>query len=142
MFEKLAGTWELSVGDTLIPAKLLGNISARFPEKYSIVRTQAGIERIPLQSCLKRDCELDFSLVLPRNSVMKCLNTLWSSISADSTFIGIWTISSITTYKIRALDSATQCSVDSCYTQIKLNNLDSTSDIVCLDVHIKGIMRG
>lgn len=67
-----AGTYEMSIGDVLIPAELLGDITPNYDEATAEASTQAGTRTIPLGK--PATAELTFTLYLPS---MDYLKTLW-----------------------------------------------------------------
>lgn len=67
-----AGAWEMSIGDVLIPAELLGDISPNYDEATSDADTQAGTRTTPLGK--PETAELTFTLYLPSLDYLK---TLW-----------------------------------------------------------------
>lgn len=67
-----AGTYEMSIGDVLIPAELLGDISPNYDEATAEASTQAGTRTIPLGK--PATAELTFTLFLPSIDYLK---TLW-----------------------------------------------------------------
>ena len=67
-----AGTYEMSIGDVLIPAELLGDISPNYDEATAEADTQAGTRTTPLGK--PETAELTFTLYLPSLDYLK---TLW-----------------------------------------------------------------
>ena len=67
-----AGTYELSLGDVLIPAQLLGDLSPNYDESTTEASTQAGTRVVPLGK--PATAELTFTLFLPS---MDYLQNLW-----------------------------------------------------------------
>lgn len=68
-----AGTYEMSIGDVLIPAELLGDISPNYDEATTDADTQAGTRTTPLGK--PETAELTFTLYLPSIDYLK---TLWA----------------------------------------------------------------
>lgn len=68
-----AGTYEMSIGDVLIPAELLGDISPNYDEATAEASTQAGTRVMPLGK--PETAELTFTLYLPS---IDYLQTLWA----------------------------------------------------------------
>lgn len=68
-----AGTWELAIGDVLIPAELLGDITVNYDEATAEANTQAGTVVYPLGK--PATAEATFNLYLPS---MDYLQNLWA----------------------------------------------------------------
>lgn len=68
----MAGTYEMSIGDVLVPASLLGDLSPNYDEATAEANTQAGTRTIPLGK--PATAELTFTLYLPSIDYLK---TLW-----------------------------------------------------------------
>lgn len=68
-----AGTYEMSIGNVLIPAELLGDISPNYDEATVSSDTQAGTRTTPLGK--PSTAELTFTLFLPSIDYLK---TLWN----------------------------------------------------------------
>lgn len=75
----IAGKWEMSIGNTLIPASLLGDISPNYEEGTLEANTQAGTRKQP--SGKADTAELTFTLFLPN---FKILKTLWADAYNES----------------------------------------------------------
>lgn len=67
-----AGTYEMSIGNVLIPAELLGDISPNYDEATVSSDTQAGTRTTPLGK--PATAEMTFTLFLPNIDYLK---TLW-----------------------------------------------------------------
>lgn len=67
----MSGNWEMSIGNTLIPAQLLGDISPNYEEGSLEANTQAGVRRQP--SGKADTAELTFTLFLPNFDYLKVL---------------------------------------------------------------------
>lgn len=67
----MGGKWEMSIGATLIPAQLLGDISPNYEEGTLEAETQAGTRRQP--SGKAETAELTFTLYLPNFDYLKVL---------------------------------------------------------------------
>lgn len=67
----LAGTYEMSIGNVLIPAELLGDLSPNYDEATAEANTQAGTRTIPLGK--PATAELTFTLFLPNIDYLKVL---------------------------------------------------------------------
>lgn len=59
----IAGKWELAIGNVLIPADLLGDISVKYSEKVLEFETQAGTTKLP--SGIAETAEMTFKLWVP-----------------------------------------------------------------------------
>lgn len=68
-----AGTYEMSIGDVLIPAELLGDITVNYDEATTEASTQAGTRVMPLGK--PATAEATFNLFLPS---MDYLKNLWT----------------------------------------------------------------
>lgn len=68
-----AGTYEMSIGDVLIPAELLGDIAVNYDEATTEASTQAGTRVMPLGK--PATAEATFTLFLPS---MDYLKNLWA----------------------------------------------------------------
>ncbi len=77
MFDISAGTYELSVGDTTIPAELLGALSPNYQEGTISADTQAGTITTPSGSA--ETSEFTFTMFLPKTNAMEYLGALWPS---------------------------------------------------------------
>lgn len=75
MYDLLAGNWELAVGDTLIPAALLGDLSPNYEEGEVSAETQAGTITTP--SGKPDTSEFTFTLYLPKNNAQKYLGIIF-----------------------------------------------------------------
>lgn len=75
MFDLLAGNYELSVGNVLIPAELLGDLTPDYEEGEISADTQAGTITTP--SGKPETSEFSFDMFLPRQNAMKYLGILW-----------------------------------------------------------------
>lgn len=78
-----AGTYEMSIGNVLIPAELLGDISPNYDEATAEADTQAGTRTMPLGK--PETAELTFTLFLPSIDYLK---TLWSEAYNAGTGVG------------------------------------------------------
>lgn len=67
----MAGKWEMSIGATLIPAQLLGDITPNYAEGTVEAQTQAGTRKQP--SGKAETAELAFTLYLPNWDYLKIL---------------------------------------------------------------------
>jgi len=67
-----AGTYELSLGDVLVPSELLGDITINYDESTAEASTQAGTRVIPLGK--PATAEATFTLFLPS---IDYLGNLW-----------------------------------------------------------------
>lgn len=67
----MSGKWEMSIGNTLIPAQLLGDISPNYEEGTLEASTQAGTRKQP--SGKADTAELTFTLYLPNIDYLKVL---------------------------------------------------------------------
>lgn len=67
-----AGTYELSLGDVLVPSELLGDLTINYDEQTAEASTQAGTRVIPLGK--PATAEGTFTLYLPS---MDYLQNLW-----------------------------------------------------------------
>lgn len=67
----LAGKWEMSIGNTLIPAQLLGDISPNYEEGTIETETQAGTRTQPSDKA--STAELTFTVYLPSIDYLKVL---------------------------------------------------------------------
>lgn len=65
----IAGKWELAIGNVLIPADLLGDISVKYTEKSLEWDTQAGISKMP--SGIPETAEMTFNLFVPNIDYLK-----------------------------------------------------------------------
>ncbi len=75
MFDPLAGNYELTIGDTTIPAQLLGDISPNYEEGELSVETQGGTITKP--SGKPTTSQLTFTLFLPQQNAPKYLGVIW-----------------------------------------------------------------
>lgn len=78
MFNLLAGNWELSVGEILIPAELLGDLSPNYEEGEISADTQAGTITAP--SGKPDTSEFTFTLFLPKTNSQKYLGAIFPSL--------------------------------------------------------------
>ena len=76
----LAGKWEMSIGNTLIPAQLLGDISPNYEEGNVEAETQAGTRTQP--SGKASTAELTFTLYVHS---MDYLKVLWADAYSEPT---------------------------------------------------------
>lgn len=67
----MAGKWEMSIGATLIPAQLLGDITPNYAEGTVEAQTQAGTRKQP--SGKAETAELTFTVYLPNIDYLKVL---------------------------------------------------------------------
>ena len=67
----LAGTYEMAIGDVLIPAELLGDLSPNYDEATAEASTQAGTRTIPLGK--PATAEFTFTLYVPSMDYLKVL---------------------------------------------------------------------
>lgn len=67
----MAGKWEMSIGNTLISAKLLGDITPNYAEGTVEAKTQAGTRKQP--SGKAETAELAFTVYLPNLDYLKVL---------------------------------------------------------------------
>lgn len=67
----LGGKWEMSIGNVLIPAQLLGDITPNYEEGTLEAETQAGTRRQP--SGKAETAELTFTMYLPSIDYLKVL---------------------------------------------------------------------
>lgn len=67
----LAGKWELAIGNTLIPAQLLGDITPNYEEGTVEAETQAGTRTQP--SGKASTAELTFTMYLPSMDYLKVI---------------------------------------------------------------------
>lgn len=75
MFDILAGNWELAIGNTVIPAELLGDLSPNYEEGEISADTQAGTISTP--SGKAETSEFTFTLYLPKQNAAKYLGIIW-----------------------------------------------------------------
>lgn len=75
-----AGSYELTIGDTLIPASLLGDLSPNYDEATAEADTQAGTRTIPLGRAAT--AEFTFTLYIPS---MDYLKVLWGAAYGEPT---------------------------------------------------------
>ena len=75
MFDILAGNWELAIGDTVIPAELLGDLSPNYEEGEISADTQAGTISTP--SGKAETSEFTFTLYLPKQNAAQYLGIIW-----------------------------------------------------------------
>lgn len=68
-----AGTYEIGIGDVLVPAELLGDITLNYDEATTEASTQAGTRVMPLGK--PATAEATFTLFLPS---MEYLKNLWA----------------------------------------------------------------
>lgn len=76
----MAGKWEMSIGATLIPAQLLGDITPNYAEGTVEAKTQAGTRKQP--SGKADTAELTFTVYLPN---MDYLKVLWADAYQEPT---------------------------------------------------------
>jgi hypothetical protein len=67
----LSGTYEMSIGNVLIPASLLGDLTPNYDEATAEASTQAGTRTIALGK--PSTAELTFTLFLPNIDYLKAL---------------------------------------------------------------------
>lgn len=75
MFDLLAGNYELAIGDTVIPAQLLGDLSPNYEEGEISADTQAGTITTP--SGKAETSEFTFTMFLPKQNAAKYLGIIW-----------------------------------------------------------------
>lgn len=75
MYDILAGNYELAVGDVVIPAELLGDLSPNYEEGEISAETQAGTITTP--SGKAETSEFTFTMFLPKQNAVKYLSMLW-----------------------------------------------------------------
>lgn len=74
-FNLMAGNFELAVGDTLIPAELLGDMSPNYEEGEISADTQAGTVTTP--NGKPETSEFTFNMFLPADNAAKYLGLIW-----------------------------------------------------------------
>lgn len=74
-FNLLAGNWELAIGDTLIPAQLLGDMSPNYEEGEISAETQAGTVTTP--NGKPETAEFTFNMFLPAENAATYLGQIW-----------------------------------------------------------------
>ena len=74
-FNLMAGNFELAVGDTLIPAELLGDMSPNYEEGEISAETQAGTVTTP--NGKPETSEFTFTMFLPADNAASYLGIIW-----------------------------------------------------------------
>lgn len=83
MFNLMAGTYELAVGDTVIPAELLGDLNPNYSEGEISADTQAGTITTPNG---KADTsEFTFTMFLPATNAQMYLGRVWKELYNEPT---------------------------------------------------------
>ena len=75
VFNLMAGNFELSVGDTIIPAELLGDMSPNYEEGEISAETQAGTITSP--NGKPETSEFTFTMFLPADNAASYLGIIW-----------------------------------------------------------------
>jgi len=83
MFDLMAGTYELAIGDVVIPSQLLGDLSPDYAEGELTAETQAGTVTTP--SGKPEKSEFTFTMFLPRENAAKYLGIIWPEAFNEST---------------------------------------------------------
>lgn len=148
MYNLLAGNWEMAVGDTVIPAELLGDIVPNYQEGEITADTQSGTTTTPNG---KADTsELTFTLFLPAENAMQYLAVIfpeaYNAPTAEAQTTGNITIGSkacqtrtpvpINIHNVCAKTDDTDIYIPAALAKIVFNPTLSTSDAAQIEITV------